>query len=348
MENTIINDVIPVNTQASNLDTEVEFVDPVKVFNAEDFQRRKVTAQRKAANVIRKAGSNRGRKYQVMMTLKRLYPDLSLTEFHELYVKMGDKDSIDDNDTLCIADSVEQDYLFGKARKRRKLRKKYKKEGLSKRAARKKARKTVRKQKIIRKKIGGAVRKVGKAVGKVVKRTAGATVLLPLQPFRGTMLKGLRQKGISMSRTAPLVDIATKYYKKVVKGGHFDELPDDWYDTDPMFFEPMETFEADYVAGTTIATIVTAIIAFIKRAKKKKETGSPMTEVEAVAAKGAEDFIKKVEAKTGKDLSKPSPMVEAAKAQLVSDVKVKALDKTTMLIIGVAAAFLIFMLAAKK
>lgn len=335
MENFIVNDRVPVNTMASNLDTEVEFIDPKVVYDTEAAEARRINACRGAARQIRLAGRNRPRKYMCFMYLKKLYPNISLKQFCEMYVKSQNQDSIEDTENNSIAGKVEQDYLFGKARQRRALRH----SGMSRKAARK----TVRKKKIIRKKVGGAVRKVGKAIGEATKRVAGATILLPLQPFKGTMVNALRLKGSNLSKRSSLIDIATQYYKKIVRGNHFEELPDDWYEDDPMFYEPMESFDEDYVVGATIATIVTAIVSFIKKAKQKKEKGIPMTEVEKVTAKGAEQFIKKVEAKTGKDLSKPSPITEAAKGQLISEYKVEGGKTTTYIIIGLVAAFVIYL-----
>lgn len=337
LEDGIINDHIPVNQAAQYSDIDVEFVDPVRVQIAEDQRQKRKTMMDKAAHIIRTSPSNRGKKYMCMMLLKKSYPDISLKEFCELYCKSLNQDTIEDTENNGIANQVEHDYLFGKGRQRRALRKK----GVS----RKQARRTVRKKKIIRKKVGKAARKVGataKRVGKTIKRTATAAALTPLLPFKGLMIKELNKKGKPYSKRSKLIDIATAYYKYIVKGNHFEDLPDDWYEKDLMYFEPPETFSEDHIAAATITTIVTAIVTFIKSSKNKKEKGLPMTDAEVVAADEAEKFVKKVEAKTGKDLSQPSPITEAAKSQVMSEYKAEAADTTQkMIMIGAAVLLLI-------
>jgi hypothetical protein len=332
LEDGIINDHIPVNTGAMNTEDEIEFVDPVKIQRAEDYMNRKKTMINKAAHIIRTSGKNSGRKYLCMMYLKKSFPDISLKEFCNMYVKSQNQDTIEDVVNNQIADSVEQDFLFGKGRQRRALRRK----GVS----RKQARKTVRQKKIIRKKVSGAVKKVGAAA----KRTAIATALLPLRPFKNLMIKRLNAIGKPYSKKSKMVDIVTGFYKYVVKGNHFEQLPDDWYEKDLMYYEPMEFFSEDYIEPATITVIVTAVISFIKKARDKKNKGLPATDAEKAVADEADKFIAKVEQRTGKDFSKPSPIVEAAKGQIISEYKTDAANKTQFLIMVGAAILLLVVL----
>lgn len=195
--------------------------------------------------------------------------------------------------------------------------------GLSTKAARKAAKKTIRK----------ARRK------RVIKKTAGATVLAPLQPFRGMMIRALKTKGLNYSPKTPLVDIATAYYNKVVKPSNYEPLPDNWYEQDPMFYAPIEDVEEDYAIGAAITTIVGAIIGYIKEAKKKREAGAPLTAAEEITAVGAERFVKDMEARTGLTVKPTEPTVPP---DMPGGEAPKAPPNLMLIVLGIVGALLVF------
>lgn len=133
----------------------------------------------------------------------------------------------------------------------------------------------------------GGVSALGSKAGRTelkkdAKKIAGATVLLPLQPLRPAMMKGLKKEGVSVTAKTPLIDIANLYYNKVVRkhDASFEECD-------------INNFE-DNAIGTAIAVVVKGIIAFIKGVKKKKQAGVPLTKAEETINTAVETIENKV------------------------------------------------------
>ncbi len=268
MENQQIStDRITVSEIGNNLEHDIQLVDPVEVEeNAITFENKNHVLRNAAQSIRYRRGSGRnGHVFSVLLNIKKAYPDVDLKKFLELYVKDNNIDSIEYNNDMETAQKAE-DYFF------KKLRRKIKKLG-------RKVRKVVKK----------GAKFVKKGVKGVTKLLTGYTVLLPLRPFKSLMRKSLKKKGVYTSSRTSLIDVVTRFYKYVVKGksknskGNFEELPDDWYYSDPMFQEGshIEDYDEDHVAASAIAGIVGAVIGFIKKMIKKKKKGEKFTGIDA-------------------------------------------------------------------
>lgn len=119
-----------------------------------------------------------------------------------------------------------------------------------------------------RKGLGKFFQNIGKGIGKAGLGVGKVLTWVAVRPFRGAMLKGLEAAGVrGYTKNTPLPDLAKAFIKFVVKRERPDLVPPELEDT----------FERDTIEPVTISAIVTAIIAFIKGLKKKKEDGQPLT-----------------------------------------------------------------------
>lgn len=154
---------------------------------------------------------------------------------------------------------------------------------------------------------------------KAVKNITAYSTLAPLLPFRSMMKKQLGKKGIKTSSLDFPSLVKSFYNNVVVKSRHMDEynleeIPDH-YDLD----------SDNFVAAA--ASVVIAIINFIKELKKKKDAvktgGAPLSKQESEILADA----KKVEAKLKK---KDTLGVVNAAAEMVSDATKKNTSETKM------------------
>lgn len=328
MENTLINNSTPnIGEQYNHLDKDLVFVDPQENLNNIAANEHKANTIKQKALDMRSA-RNKDEKFTILLSLKRMFPDMSLRDFCYSYVKMDNNDHIDDYENNEIADNVE-DYFLKKFRK--KLKRTVKKVG---KGIKKVSRYTPlgvvtsRKTRMALKKAG---KKTLKAAGKVAKRLVGYTILLPLRPLLPSMRKALKGKGYSTSKSTPLVDVATQFFKRVVrgKGKNFEELDDYWYENDPSFYEEIDNMEENHIAATTVTMIVTAIISYYKNAKKKAKEGVKLSTVEMEAA----DDLQIVEDKLNQKAAS-----EIMQQQANTEKKAQGIDTKTILIIGVIVA----------
>jgi hypothetical protein len=160
------------------------------------------------------------------------------------------------------------------------------------------------------------------------KKIAGATVLLPLQPLRPVMMKGLQKEGVSVSSKTPLVDIANLYYNKVVRK-HDSSLEE----CDINNFE-------DNVIGEAIGVVVKGIIAFIKGVKKKKKAGVPLTKTE----EEINTTVEKIESK----VIEPAQEQASEMAQTEVEQKIGGFVFDNKIIILIVIAAVVFFLIRKK
>ena len=151
-----------------------------------------------------------------------------------------------------------------------------------------------RKKKGIFKKIGNAFKKIGKFVDKnvksAIKDVKGAVEMakyVPLLPFKGSMKKQLRRKGIS----APdkIDKLAEKFYSVVIQNN-------------PSFeFDNFERDEYGNLDPVSIGTIVSGIINFFKniveKLKKAKESLPPeIRDLAKDITKDSQNLVKSAEA----------------------------------------------------
>lgn len=187
------------------------------------------------------------------------------------------------------------DNIYGRGRKKRKIRATLKKAGFSKRRARKTARKQTK-----------GIVKAG------LKRTAGKVLVAPLIPFRGVMKRTLKEKGVSTSglRFPAIVEL---FYNHVVKKSEankdskFEECPEGLFKDNWAFTYELAPGEQvpDSLAGDIVGSIVNAVISFFKRKKKEKEAikqagltpDTEMSKTDLDAADTTDTVIKKLEEK---------------------------------------------------
>lgn len=152
------------------------------------------------------------------------------------------------------------------------------------------------------KKLGNVTKKVGKTAVKVVKKianSAGMVLLLPLKPLELGMKKILKQKGESTSGNT--LTIAQRFYNKVVKpkngkNNHFNDSDEQFLEKNPLFSIPADQYnfeDENSIDPVTITLVVSAITAYFKQAKakrdaKKKDPNDPtvenLTTEDAIAA----------------------------------------------------------------
>ena len=215
----------------------------------------------------------------------------------------------------------EEDNLFGKKRRRRrKAQRAAKKAGRKKglrgkklrrfaRAARQKVRgeqlraRAAKKggrrgRRLIRKATRIEARKGQTAVGRGIR----AATFAPLAPFRKPMQKALRRAGVA-NPPRKLRDLAPMFFKKIVKRNSYEV--------------------SDNVEPVTVTAIISAIIAFFKNMKNRKEQGQPLPPIGEIVADGAQKVTSRLSKKfIGQDISQGFKLPPSA-----SDLKVKALEK---------------------
>lgn len=211
-------------------------------------------------------------------------------------------DDIQSVDDLEMMDNVSR----RARRKARKLRRKSKRKAKrkSKRTARRVKRLTKRgktaRAKRVAKRGAKRVKRVKKRLTKRAKRVetkgtaAERLAMAPLVPLKPTMVRTLRNKGVAVSRKDSIVKVANLFYNEVVrKSSKFeDEAEIDLF-----------SYDEDNVAPV-ISGMVTAIIEFIKGAKKKKDTGSKLTKSEAIVVTGTEVVERKLQEKAKEEAAR--------------------------------------------
>jgi hypothetical protein len=164
-----------------------------------------------------------------------------------------------------------------------------------------------------------ATKKGRKQIGSVLKGAAGVSVLLPLVPLRGMMIKALNKEGIVATKRTSTVDLANRFYKNIVQ--KHDKSYDDM---------DINTIPPDHVAAA-IGIVVTAIISFIKNIKKRKADGEKLSKAEELVAAGTEEAEAKIN-----DSAKGEAATEVGTALLFD-------RKTQLIILAVVAVALYFM-----
>lgn len=187
------------------------------------------------------------------------------------------------------------DNLYGRRKKKISIRKGLVKRGWTKRKARKTARKQTK----------GMV-KAG------LKKTAGAVLVAPLIPFKGSMKRQLKDKGISTTGMR-FPAIVEAFYNAVVKKSEankdskYEACPEGTFKDNWAFNYELEEGERipDSLAGDIVGSIVNAVIAHFKRKKAEKEAiknaglkpETEMTANDIDAANTTEQVVKDLEEK---------------------------------------------------
>lgn len=187
------------------------------------------------------------------------------------------------------------DNLFGRRKKQRQIKSALKRRGWTKRKARRTARKQTK----------GMV-KAG------IKKTAGAVLVAPLLPFKPSMKRQLKDKGISTSgmRFSAIIE---KFYNEFVKKSEankdskLEACPDGMFKDNWAFTYEMESNEVvpDSIVGDIVGSIVNAVIGHFKRKKAEKEAikqaglnpSTEMTTTDLDAAATTEQVVKDLEEK---------------------------------------------------
>lgn len=222
------------------------------------------------------------------------------------------------------------DNLFGRGRAKRKIRSQMRKAGVSKKKSRKFARKQTK----------GMV-KSG------LKRTAGAILVAPLLPFKGSMKRQLKDRGVSTSGMR-FPAIVEKFYNEVVKKSEankdskFEHCPEGAFKDNWVFSYEMDEWEVlpDSVVGDIVGSIVKAVIGHFKRKKAEKEAiknaglnpSSEMTQPDLDAANTTEKVVKDLEEKQLDD----------------KNVKAGQMKKIVTYVIGAILIFVVISFFSKK
>jgi hypothetical protein len=210
-----------------------------------------------------------------------------------------------------------------KAKRKTRRATKLAKRGKTKRAARVKKRAARATKKAVKKQKRGA-----KRVKRVeTKGTLGQRLMLaPLNPLKPIMVKALKTKGLKFTNKSPLLQVVNEFYNKIVRG------------KDKTLEEvDLLSFYDDHVIGDIAGSVVTAVIDFIKKLKKNKAEGKPLTKTEEKIVKGTEVVETKIK--------------EKAEDEAAATVGKKLLfDKKTQLIIGgvVVMIIIIAVVIARK
>jgi hypothetical protein len=174
-----------------------------------------------------------------------------------------------------------------------------------------------------------AGRKTAKKIGKAV---IGSTVLLPLQPLRPVMIKGLKKEGVSASIKTPIIDLANLFYKNVVRKNNssFEEID----------LNNLSDYDGDNFA-VAISAVVSGIIAFIKGVKKKKASGAPLSKAEETIAEGTEAVEAKIEESAEDEAASQIGETVMSGAQSLANPK-------TLLILGAGVLAIVIFFAMRK
>jgi hypothetical protein len=138
-----------------------------------------------------------------------------------------------------------------------------------------------RKPGVFKKKIArvGKRQKFRKKVGTGIKKIAGLSVLGPLMPV---MAAALRKKGVATKKMG-LAEMTKQFYNKIVK-------PQSGNTYETLDFDP----EVDYIDPVTVTALVSAVIGFIKRLKKKKQEGAKLTPTQEKIVEGSDKVIEEI------------------------------------------------------
>lgn len=182
------------------------------------------------------------------------------------------------------------------------------------RRAMKRVKATLRKKGITSKrKLRRAARKATKGrVRAGLKRTAGAILVAPLLPFKGSMKRQLKDKGISTSGMR-FPAIVEKFYNEVVKKSEsnkdskYEACPEGKFKDNWVFSYEMNEWETlpDSVVGDIVGSIVKAVISHFKKKKAEKQAiknaglnpSTEMTATDLDAANTTEQVVKTLEEK---------------------------------------------------
>lgn len=102
-----------------------------------------------------------------------------------------------------------------------------------------------------------------------LKKLLNITTFAPLLPFRAAMKLILRSKGVKPKDK--IDELSQQFYKIVIKKENYSEI--------------------EHIEPTIISAIVTAVLAYFKNLKKKKEEGKELTESEKKALDVAEKSV---------------------------------------------------------
>lgn len=164
--------------------------------------------------------------------------------------------------------------------------------------------------------VGAMLKKVGTAV----KKGGEAAMLAPALPFKGVMRKALQKRKINPPRK--MSELIRSFYENVIKKGNYEEY-------------------LEHVDPVTIGAIVTAVVNFFKKMKKKKDDGEKVSSEENEFADTVEEVSKQAAAmiEAGRDAEIQS---EDSKGNSIFP-KGKDGESNKMLLIG--AALLLFYFA---
>lgn len=138
-----------------------------------------------------------------------------------------------------------------------------------------------RKPDVFKKKIGKTQKrqKRRKKIVGAIKKVVGFSILGPLMPVMG---KALRSKGVN-TKGMGLAEMSKQFYNKIVvkqSGDMYEEL----------IYDP----DVDYIDPVTITALVSAVIGFIKRLKKKKEEGATLTPTQEKIVSGSDAVMENI------------------------------------------------------
>lgn len=160
-----------------------------------------------------------------------------------------------------MENDIQSDNLFGRRKKMRKIKTALKSTGVSRKKRRKIARKTTR----------GIVKRG-------IKKTAGAILVAPLLPFKRSMIRQLKDKGVATAgvRFPAIVEL---FYNNVVKKSEankdskYEACPEGTFKDNWVFSYEVSPGEQlpDNVVGDIVGSIVNAVISHFKRKKKEKQ-----------------------------------------------------------------------------
>ena len=117
------------------------------------------------------------------------------------------------------------------------------------------------------------VKKHGGKVVKIVKKVGGfileSSVFLPLMPFKGSMKKMIKNRGVNPKKSFP--DLLTQFASVVMKKKSYDYTP--MYEYDRV--------NDVYNIAPAILALIPMVIKFFTSLKKKKQRGEPLTKEES-------------------------------------------------------------------
>ncbi len=160
-------------------------------------------------------------------------------------------------------------------------------------------------------------KKGAKVVGNVL---AAGTILAPVMPLMPMMKRALKKKGVTPPKMP--IDVLNAFYKNVVKGGSN-------YDGHLPNIDLLE-IESDHLAPA-VGAVVSAVLAFVKLIKKKKNSGETLTKIEETIANGTEQIETELEEKAKTEVA------EQVGSRLLFDKKTQTIIIIVIvIIIGIA------------